>query len=62
MSHFNKYRSSYLLYLIMEDKLRTYVDNRGGVSPRKTHFSAQKVDLGTDRHDWVFCPSHNHHI
>ena len=37
----------------------TDVDGRGGVGPIKTHFYFQKVDLGTDRHDF-FRPYQRH--
>ena len=37
--------------MMMCDKFITGGDVRGGVGPRTTHVSYQKVDLITDRHD-----------
>ena len=54
MSHFNKFRYSYLLSWESCDLFSDDGNGRGSVGPRTTHLSSLKVDLGTDRHDSYF--------
>ena len=55
MGHPDKESLSSSSYWKQEDKYSANGDGRGGVGPSNNHFSFQKVDFVTDRHDGVSC-------